>query len=70
MILTKKLEAVIEDTKLQQAVINDYKKKMTETEAKLQMKIAENENVRYELNTCCKNLNEAQVYIYIVKLLW
>ncbi|KAG8281210.1 hypothetical protein J6590_063410 [Homalodisca vitripennis] len=60
VILTKKLEAAIEDNKLQQMALNDYRKKLTETEAKLSMKVAECENVRYELNTCCKNLNEAQ----------
>lgn len=61
VILTKRLEASIEDTKLQQVQLSDFKKKLTETEAKLNMKVAESENIRYELNTCSKNLNEAQV---------
>lgn len=63
VILTKRLEAAIEDTKLLQAALSDYKKKLTETEAKLSMKVSEGENVRYELNTCSKNLNEAQVIV-------
>lgn len=63
MILTKRLEAAIEDTKLLQAGLSDFKKKLTETEAKLSMKVSEGENVRYELNTCSKNLNEAQVIV-------
>lgn len=61
VVLTKKLEAAIDDTKLQQVAVNDYKKKLTQSEGKLANKASECENLRFELNTCTKNLNEAQV---------
>ncbi|XP_054287968.1 cilia- and flagella-associated protein 58-like [Macrosteles quadrilineatus] len=60
VVLTKKLEAAIDDTKLQQVAVNDYKKKLTQSEGKLANKASECENLRFELNTCTKNLNEAQ----------
>ena len=61
--LTQKLQDILQEMKLKQLTITEYKKKMSEAESKLQVQQNLFETVRRDRNTFSKMLLESQVSV-------